>query len=99
MKNNKHKRYLLADAAYDTLPVRQQIQNKGIHPIIWKVKRPNYQKFNSYETNIYRKRIIIENCFSWIFKCRRINRRFDKNSINYLSFVYMAFIKLIFGRI
>jgi len=96
--NNKHKRYFLADAAYDVSPVREQILDKGICPIIWKVRRPNYQKFNEHETNIYKHRIIVENCFSWLFKCRRINKRYDKSTNNYMSFVYLAFIRLILGR-
>ena len=96
--NNKHKRYFLADAAYDSALVRAQIVVKNIQPLIWKVRRPNYKKFNKHETVIYRKRIIVENCFSFLFKCRRINKRYDKKTTNYMSFVYLAFIRLIIGR-
>lgn len=96
--NNKYKRYILADAAYDSSPVRDQIESLNIKPIVWKVRRSNYKKFNKHETSIYKKRIIVENCFSWIFKCRRINRRYDKKTINYMSFVYLTFIRLIIGR-
>ena len=34
--NNKHKRYLLADAIYDAERVRQSAISKNITPIIWK---------------------------------------------------------------
>ena len=39
--NNKHKRYLLADAIYDTNKVRETVKTKNIHPIIW------YKKYKS----------------------------------------------------
>ena len=98
-QNNKHKRYFLADAAYDTNDIKESVKNINITPIIWRVRRGNYQKFNKHETDIYRKRIIIENCFSWLFKCRRTNRRLDKKTCNYMSFVFAAFCRLIIGRI
>jgi len=38
-KNNKHKRYFLADAAYDSCKIRETISALNIHPVIWHVKR------------------------------------------------------------
>jgi len=102
-KNNKHKRYILADAAYDTNEIRSTISSLNIHPIIWHVKRnrkdkTKNKKFCKKETMIYNRCIIIENCFSWLYKNRRINRRYDKLNATYKSFMYMAFIRLIIRK-
>ena len=103
--NNKHKRYLLADSAYDTTNIHSKIKNMNITPVIWYNRRKTKdktiiasRKFNKKENKIYKKRIVIENFFSWIYKNRRVNRRYDKKLLNYKSFLYMAFIKLILKR-
>ena len=101
-KNNKHKRYLLADSGYDTVEIHSKINNMNITPVIWFNRRNTKdeeliekRKFNKFQSNVYRKRTIVENFFSWIYKNRRVNRRYDKKLINYKSFLYMAFIKII----
>ena len=101
--NNKHKRYFMADSAYDNSKIRENITNKNIKPIIWYIRRHRIdktknKKFTKKETKIYNKRIIIENCFSWLFQNRRINKRYDKKTINYKSFMFMAFIKILLRR-
>lgn len=101
--NNKHKRYLLADAIYDTNKVRETVKTKNIHPIIW------YKKYKSssllknkilslQEKKIFKRRIIIENCFSWVFQNQRTNKRFDKSNQSYLSFLFMAFTRILLRR-
>ena len=40
--NNKHKRYLLDDAIYDTNKVRETTKTKNIHPIIWYYLKRSY---------------------------------------------------------
>lgn len=101
--NNKHKRYFMADSAYDNSKIRNIITGKNITPIIWYVKRNRIdktknKKFTNKELKIYNKRIIIENCFSWLFQNKRINRRHDKTNKNYYSFMYMAFTKILLRR-
>jgi len=105
-KNNKHKRYMLADSIYDTRDIRDKIKSYNIVPIIWPNKRNTknkellkIKKLNSRHKKIYKKRIIIENTFSWIYKNRRTCKRYDKLVINYMSFLYMALIKIILKRI
>ena len=68
--NNKHKRYFLADAIYDTAKVRQTIKTLNINPLIRYVKRnrsdpTKNKKFYKEVIAIYNRRTIIENCFSW----------------------------------
>lgn len=103
--NNKYKRYLLADSGYDTIDIHSKIQSMNITPVIWYNRRKTIdktiierRKFNKKENMIYKKRIVVENLFSWIYKNRRVNRRYDKKLSNYKSFLYMAFIKIIINR-
>ena len=69
--NNKHKRYLLADSIYDTNKIRDKIKSLNIHPIIYPNKRSTkdkkklaQKKLKGKDKKIYRKRIIVEHCFS-----------------------------------
>lgn len=101
--NNKHKRYMLADAAYDNNNVRDKINTNNITPIIWHVKRKRKnpeenKKFNKRELKIYNKRIIVENCFSWIYQNERLTKRIDKSTSSYYAFMYMAFMKILLRR-
>jgi transposase len=104
--NNKHKRYLLADSIYYTKDIIDKIKSKNICPIIRYNKRKTKNpillasnKMDKYKKKIYKKRIIIENTFSWIYKNRRVNKRYDKNVSNYMSFLYMALIKILIKRL
>ena len=98
--NNKHKRYMLADSGYDSCTIRETIKGMGINPVIWYVQRNknDIKKFNKREIAIYNKRSIVENTFSWIYQNRRTNMRYDRKRSNYLSFLFMAFIKIIIKR-
>lgn len=104
--NNKHKRYFLADSGYDSNAIRNNIKKKNIEPIIWKNKRnikdPDLIKKNKIKGNklkIYKRRIKIEHCFSWLYKNRRVNRRYDKLKKTYLSFLFMALTKILVKRL
>ena len=50
------------------------------------------------EKRIYKKRIIVGNTFSWIFKNRRIINTYDKKKITYMGFLFMAFTKILLKR-
>lgn len=98
--NNKHKRYLLADAIYDTNNIRDTIKNKNIYPLIWYKQYQNRINNNltKSERIVFKKRIVIENCFSWIFQNQRTYKRFDKSNNAYLSFIFMAFTRILLRR-
>jgi len=103
--NNKSKRYMLADKIYDTINVRKKIVELNINPIIASniknTKDPEKLKMkhlSDHQKIIYKKRIIVENTFSWLFKNRRLSRRYDKNVSSYMGFLYMGFMKIILKR-
>jgi transposase len=105
-KNNKHKRYMLADAGYDTQEVKNKIKDFNIIPIIDYNKRNTKDKkiinnkiLTERECDIYCKRIKIENSFSWLYKNRRLSKMYDKHYITYFSFFFISLIKIIIKRI
>ena len=98
--NNKHKRYLLADAIYDAERVRQSAIDKNITPIIWKRKYKGRSiHLSKNHKQIFKRRIVIDNSFSWIYQNQRTYKRFDKSNLAYMSFLFMAFIRIILRRI
>ena len=114
-KNNKHKRYLLADSGYDSVTIKNKIKEYNIKPIIrynkinillnevyeFNTKNKNIIAVNTLtkkESDTCIKRMVIENCFSWLYKNRRLCKRYDKQNIVYLNFLYIAFIKIIIKR-
>ena len=100
--NNKHKRYLLADAIYDTNSIRGTINKKHITPLIAFNKRNSrYDKrvLSERHKQIFRKRMIVENVFSWIYQNRRTAGRYDKLNRNYYSFLFMALVKILIRRL
>ena len=97
-KNNKHKRYLLADANYYSHINNDKIQNMNISPIIARKKNVK-NKLNKKQKKILKKRMIVENTFSWIFMSRRTSGRYDKSTRNYMSFLFMSIIKILMRRL
>ena len=92
----------MADAIYDTNKIRALIENKYITPIIAFNKRNSHnddRKLTKLQKSISRKRMIVENAFSWIYQNRRTVGRFDKIDRNYLSFLFMALTKILYRRL
>ena len=56
------------------------------------------KKDTNENTKFLKKRVVVENIFSWIKNNKRIQIRYDKYYKNYESFVNLAFIKLIINR-
>ena len=56
-------------------------------------------KLTKSEVKIYKKRIIIENYFSWFKKNKEIESRNCKMAVNYLSFVNLCNILIIHKRL
>jgi hypothetical protein len=56
------------------------------------------EKDTNKNIKFLKKRVVVENMFSWIKNNKRIQIRYDKYYKNYESFVNLAFIKLITNR-
>ena len=101
--SHRYMQYILADKGYDTLNFRKICTDKGYIDVIDHNKRntkdkTKLKKFSQKEKCIYKKRITIENSFSWIKKNRRLCNVYDKKISVYISFLYMAFIKILLKR-
>ena len=96
LKNKSSKKtILMADKGYDSSFTRKTLIENNIYPIIPYNKRntkdeTKIKHLNDDDKKLYRKRIRIENLFSWIKKKKRISEINEKTTIAYLNFVYLA---------
>jgi len=79
---------LVADKAYDSLPLRQWLVARGTTPVI--PPRKNSRKPWPYDTAAYRQRNVIERMFCRLKDWRRIATRFDRNLHTFFSAVALA---------
>lgn len=106
-ESNKHKKYITADAGYDSSNNHTYLNELGYIPLIWHNKRNNKDinninnnKLKGHHIDKYKNRYIIETYFSWIDnKIPRLVKIYDKKIINYMNMVYLATIDLIIGRL
>ena len=105
-KSNRHKKYFIADAGYDSKGNLEYLRKKGYVPIIWHNKRKtknidviNKRKIKGHLMEKYKTRHKAENFFAWIDnKIPRLARIYDKDIKNYLNMMYVGMIDLIIGR-
>lgn len=80
--------YALMDKAYDADKLIEQLENKGILPVI--PPKSNRKVLREYDKHIYKERNLIE-CFIGKLKhFRRVFSRFDKWAKNYMHFIRFA---------
>ena len=79
---------LLADKAYDTIPLRALLSNKSIEPVIPSIRRR--KPLIPYDARAYRERNMIERMFCRLKDFRRIATRYDKLARNFLAGVMLA---------
>ena len=79
---------LLADTAYDSNAIIDELKHREIKPII--PNRPERKKKRRLDKVLYRQRYLVECCVHALKKCRRIATRFDKTRSSYGAFVYIA---------
>lgn len=96
MKNQ----YFMADKGYDSNEIREIIRSKGYIPIIPKRKRNNKDKsLKKNEIVKYKKRIIVENTFSWLRKNAKIDKIYEKTLKSYEGCLLLSVSILIYKRI
>ena len=105
LKNKSKKNtIMMADKGYDSSFIRNKLIDNGVKPIIPFNKRNTKDKnkikyLNDADTKFYKKRIKIENTFSWIKKNKRISEINEKSMKSYMNFLYLAVNLLLFKRI
>lgn len=78
----------MADRAYDTNAVRQQIEDQGGVPNISPKRNRRWK--SCFSPVLYRGRNAIERMFCRLKDFRRIATRYDKLAVNFLSAIYLA---------
>jgi len=84
--------FFLADKAYDIDAFRQNLDKKGITPVI--PSKRNRLNPTSHDHHIYKERNIVERFFQKIKRFRRIATRYDKTARMYLTGVMFVSILL-----
>ena len=79
---------LLADKAYDSAELREELDERGTKPVI--PNRCNRKQPFSFSMRLYKLRWRIENAFNRLKDFRRIATRYDKLARNYLASVCLA---------
>jgi transposase len=85
---NLHPQHVLADAAYSSAAIRQQIQQAGATACI----RPNptHKSQPPFDEERFRHRNVIERFFRKLRNFRRVATRYDKLPENFLGFAWLA---------
>lgn len=79
---------MVADAAYDSDGIRQQVRQAGGKACIPPNPTRNVKK--RYDRVRYRNRNVIERFFGRIKRFRRVATRYEKKAENYLGIVWLA---------
>jgi IS5 family transposase len=101
INETKENNYILADKAYDSKKIREIIKIKKYKPIIAKrkYKSKKIRSLKKKYIKLYRKRIIVENFFSWIKAYPKIDKIYEKSMASYKGLLYLAISILIYKRL
>lgn len=84
--------HIIADRAYSSAELRDQIAAKGAQPIIPK-KKNSVDKTNiGFDIYLYKIRHLAENLFARLKHFRSISTRYDKKGSNFASMIYLGCI-------
>ena len=88
---------LLADKGYVSNNLRNILLNKNIS--IMTPRKSNQKKCETFDKNLYKKRIRIENTFQKLKIYRRINMRYDHYLKTFNSFVMLSLSFILFNQL
>ncbi len=93
--------HLYLDAAYDSEPVRQELEARSYEPHISPAdeKKRSERKRARQHPGGRARRWVVERTHSWLKRSRRLLVRWEKKTENYLGFIHLACAQLIFSKI
>ena len=93
--------HLCLDAAYDSEPVRQELEARSYEPHISPAeeKKRSERKRARQHPGGRARRWVVERTHSWLNRSRRLLVRWEKKTENYLAFIHLACAQLIFSKI
>jgi transposase len=84
-------RYVIADKAYDSDPLRYRLQDRGIKLVVpYRRNRKNKPGPKQKLLGKYRRRWIVERTFAWISNFRRLTVRYERSITVYRAFFHIA---------
>nr|WP_246205765.1 transposase [Microvirga arsenatis] len=88
-------KYLAGDKAYSYRPVFRYLRRCHIRPVILPRTGGNMGRgcAQSFHTDLYRRRNVIERCVGWLKGCRSMATRQEKLAVNFAAMVKLAFIR------
>ena len=89
---------IIADRAYSSLEIRDQIIKKGAQAIIPKKKNSVNKTNIGFDNHLYKIRHLAENLFARLKHFRSIATRYEKKSNNFASMIYLGCV-FIWGKI
>lgn len=85
---NIQAQYVLADKGYDSQQIVDLVQAQGAQAVI--PPKANRKIQRHYDKEIYKQRNWIERAFNRLKYYRRIATRYDRKTLYYASFLYLA---------
>ena len=96
---DKNKTYFLADKGYDSNKIRELVKKKWMKPIIARRKtKSNTKSLKKKEIKIYRRRIKVENYFSWMKQNAKVNNIYEKSIKSYVGIIYLCSSIIIYRK-
>jgi transposase len=83
---------LLGDKGYDANAIRDDLEERGIEPVI--PPKSNRKEPIEYDREAYKRRNLIERCVNALKQCRRIATRYEKTARAFLSMLCIGAARL-----
>lgn len=80
-------KHVIADKAYDSDPLRDQIRKQGAKPVIPSRRGSRRRR---YDKTLYKLRNVVERFINRLKHFRRVATRYEKTDANYFGFVCFA---------
>lgn len=86
--------HLAADKAYSSRALRAELRRRRIKAVI--PQRSDQQRYHKGRPLVldkarYRRRNVVERCFGWLKKFRRLSTRYEKLAGSFAAFIKLAF--------
>ena len=100
-EEDSSEQHLCLDAAYDSEPVRQELEARSYEAHISPAdeKKRSERKRARQHPGGRARRWVVERTHSWLNRSRRLLVRWEKKTENYLGFIHLACAQLIFSKI
>lgn len=83
-------KYLVADKAYDSNPLRYRLQDRGIKLVSPHRKNRKRKRQSPQVMERYTRRWIVERTFAWLGNFRRLLARHERSITAYRAFFHLA---------